>query len=418
MKSRKVGAMSGEVSEIVTGGPWSPLRIAMYRSLWIAALVSNVGTFMHVVAAGWAMTSLTDSPTLVGLVQTSWAVPGFVLALHAGAFADMVERRRLIALTQVLALAIAAALGVLEMTGNLGVTTLLVGTFLESVALTIAAPAFMALTPQIVGTQYLSQAFGLDSVSRNIAQSVGPALAGAVIAFTSPGAVFMLNAVSFVGILLVVKKLPAFSVQVHRDEKINRVILGGIKHVVHTTNLRNIAMRLALMLCATASLNAILPVVAKNLLNVDASGFGILAGALGVGAVLAVWLLPLFRRHMSSESMLLLAAFMWAGAVVIFALVRGLVAAVPILVLNGAALMVMINTLFSTFIAQLPDHLRGRGSSIGMLMAWLGTSIGAFAWGFTASSTSVRVALIASAAVTAGIGVLNRVVLPLGADTN
>ena len=418
MQSCKFGAMSGEVSANVTGGPWSPLRIAMYRSLWIAALVSNVGTFMHIVAAGWAMTSLTESPTLVGLVQTSWAVPGFVLALHAGAFADMVERRRLIALTQVLALFIAAGLGVLEMTGNLGVTTLLVGTFLESVALTIAAPAFMALTPQLVGTQYLSQAFGLDSVSRNIAQSVGPALAGAVIAFTSPGAVFVVNAISFVGILLVVKKLPAFSVHVHRDEKINRVILGGIKHVVHTTNLRNIAMRLALMLCATASLNAILPVVAKDLLNVDASGFGILAGALGVGAVLAVWLLPLFRRHMSSESMLLLAAFMWAGAVVIFALVRGLVAAVPILVLNGAALMVMINTLFSTFIAQLPDHLRGRGSSIGMLMAWLGTSVGAFAWGFTASSTSVRVALIASAAVTAGMGVLNRVALPLGTETN
>lgn len=418
MQSCKFGAMSGEVSASVTGGPWSPLRIAMYRSLWIAALVSNVGTFMHIVAAGWAMTSLTESPTLVGLVQTSWAVPGFVLALHAGAFADMVERRRLIALTQVLALFIAAGLGVLEMTGNLGVTTLLVGTFLESVALTIAAPAFMALTPQLVGTQYLSQAFGLDSVSRNIAQSVGPALAGAVIAFTSPGAVFVVNAISFVGILLVVKKLPAFSVHVHRDEKMNRVILGGIKHVVHTTNLRNIAMRLALMLCATASLNAILPVVAKDLLNVDASGFGILAGALGVGAVLAVWLLPLFRRHMSSESMLLLAAFMWAGAVVIFALVRGLVAAVPILVLNGAALMVMINTLFSTFIAQLPDHLRGRGSSIGMLMAWLGTSVGAFAWGFTASSTSVRVALIASAAVTAGMGVLNRVALPLGTETN
>ena len=192
--------MSGEVSANVTGGPWSPLRIAVYRSMWIAALVSNVGTFMHIVAAGWAMTSLTDSPTHVGLVQTSWAVPGFVLALHAGAFADMVDRKKLIFVTQIAALAIAVALSVLDVTGNLGVTTLLAGTFLESVALTIAAPAFMALTPQLVGTQYLSQAFGLDSVSRNIAQSVGPALAGAIIAFTSAGAVFMLNAVSFVGI--------------------------------------------------------------------------------------------------------------------------------------------------------------------------------------------------------------------------
>ena len=410
--------MNGEVPVNVTGGPWSPLRIAMYRSLWIAALVSNVGTFMHIVAAGWAMTSLTDSPTLVGLVQTSWAVPGFVLALHAGAFADMVERRRLIALTQVLALVIAAALGVLEMTGNLGVTTLLVGTFLESVALTIAAPAFMALTPQLVGTQSLSQAFGLDSVSRNIAQSVGPALAGAVIAFTNPGAVFILNAVSFVGILIVVRKLPKFTIQVESASKINHVIKDGIKHVVRTAQLRNIALRLALVLGATASLNSVLPVVAKESLNVGSSGFGVLAGALGVGSVLAVWLLPILRKKMKAELLAVAASFVWAAAAVGFAQSSTLLTAVPALLLCGATLMVLMNVLFSTFIALLPDHLRGRGSSIGMLMAWLGTSVGAFAWGFTASSTSVRVALIASAAVTAGIGVLNRVALPLGAETN
>jgi len=390
----------------------------MYRSLWIAALVSNVGTFMHIVAAGWAMTSLTDSPTLVGLVQTSWAVPGFVLALHAGAFADMVERRRLIALTQVLALVIAAALGVLEMTGNLGVTTLLVGTFLESVALTIAAPAFMALTPQLVGTQSLSQAFGLDSVSRNIAQSVGPALAGAVIAFTNPGAVFILNAVSFVGILIVVRKLPKFTIQVESASKINHVIKDGIKHVVRTAQLRNIALRLALVLGATASLNSVMPVVAKESLNVGSSGFGVLAGALGVGSVLAVWLLPILRKKMKAELLAVAATFVWAAAAVGFAQSSTLLTAVPALLLCGATLMVLMNVLFSTFIALLPDHLRGRGSSIGMLMAWLGTSVGAFAWGFTAASTSVRVALIASAAVTAGIGVLNRVALPLGAETN
>jgi len=410
--------MNGEVLPVSGGGPWSPLRIALYRSMWIAALVSNVGTFMHIVAAGWAMTSLTDSPTLVGLVQTSWAVPGFALALHAGAFADMVERRRLIALTQVLALAIAAALGVLEMTGHLGVTTLLAGTFFESVALTIAAPAFMALTPQLVGTRYLSQAFGLDSVSRNIAQSVGPALAGAVIAFTNPGAVFMLNAVSFVGILFVVRKLPTFSAQVESASKINHVIRDGIKHVIHTAQLRNIALRLALVLGATASLNAVMPVVAKKSLHVGSSGFGLLAGALGVGSVLAVWLLPILRKQLHPETLAMMASFVWATAAVGFAQSTTLLTAVPALLLCGATLMVLMNVLFSTFIAQLPDHLRGRGSSIGMLMAWLGTSVGAFAWGYTAASTSVRVALITSAAVTAGIGVLNRVALPLGAETN
>jgi predicted MFS family arabinose efflux permease len=230
--------------------------------------------------------------------------------------------------------------------------------------------------------------------------------------------VFLLNAGSFLGILFVVRKLPTFSTQVESASKINHVIRDGIKHVVRTAQLRNIALRLALVLGTTASLNAMLPVVAKNSLHVNASGFGILAGALGVGAVVAVWLLPFLRQRLTSESMSLAASFVWAAAVFGFALARDMMFAVPALLLTGAALMVIINTLFSTFIAQLPDHLRGRGSSIGMLMVWLGTSVGAFAWGYTAASTSVRVALIASAAVTAGIGVLNRVALPLGVETN
>ena len=106
---------------------------------------------MHLVAAGWAMTTLSDSATFVGLVQTAWAVPGFLLALHAGALADMIDRRKLIAITQLGALFVAGALAVMDWTGSLTVSYLLAGTFLESIALTIAAPAFMALTPELVG---------------------------------------------------------------------------------------------------------------------------------------------------------------------------------------------------------------------------------------------------------------------------
>ncbi|MSX99037.1 MAG: MFS transporter, partial [Actinobacteria bacterium] len=181
-------------------GPWSPLRIRIFRALWIAGLVSNIGTFMHIASAAWTMTTLSDSPTLVGLVQTAWAVPGFLLALYAGAFADMVDRRRLISAASFLALVIAAALAILQWSGGLTAELLILGTFLESVALTLSAPAFMAITPELVDTERLPQAIGLDAVSRNIAQSIGPAFAGAIIAAINPGAVFALNAISFVGI--------------------------------------------------------------------------------------------------------------------------------------------------------------------------------------------------------------------------
>lgn len=100
-------------------GPWSPLRIRAFRALWLAGLVSNIGTFMHIAAAAWTMTTLTDSATLVGLVQTAWAIPGFLLALYAGAFADMVDRRRLISVTSLFALIVAALLAFLQWSGGL-----------------------------------------------------------------------------------------------------------------------------------------------------------------------------------------------------------------------------------------------------------------------------------------------------------
>ncbi|MFY9480378.1 MAG: MFS transporter, partial [Ilumatobacteraceae bacterium] len=163
---------------------------------------------------------------------------------------------------------------------------------------------------------------------------------------------------------------------------------------------------------------SVLPIVAKDSLGVDASGFGVLAGAVGVGSVVAVWLLPVLRKMLDAEWLAVLACLVWAAATVGLAQSSTLFTALPALLICGAMLMVLMNVLFATFIAQLPDHLRGRGSSIGMLMVWLGMSVGAFAWGLTASSTSVRVALIISAVVTAGIGVLNRVALPMSAETN
>ncbi len=396
-------------------GPWSPLRIRVFRALWIAGLVSNIGTFMHIAAAGWTMTTLTESPTLVGLVQTAWAVPGFLLALHAGAFADMVDRRRLIAITQIVALFIAGALAMMQWTDHLSVNWLLAGTFLESVALTISAPAFMALTPEIVDVEHLPQAIGLDSVSRNIAQSVGPALAGLLIALFNPGAVFALNAFSFIGIVFVAQRFKSRAVREPRAQGVNHAIGEGIKHVIGAANLRNVALRLTVVLGATSALTSVMPVVAKENLDVSASGFGLLSGALGVGSVAAVWVLPRVRGAMSTEMVVLSAAAVWSCGTAIFASTAVLWIAVVAMLICGIGTMAMLTTMFSTFMVQLPDWVRGRGSSLAMLMVWLGASIGAFAWGFAASKYGVSTALTAAAVLNVGIALINRWALPLRA---
>ena len=401
-------------------GPWSPLRIKVFRGLWIAALVSNVGTFMHLVAAGWAMTSLTSSPVLISLVQTSWAVPGFLLALHAGAFADLVDRRRLIIATQVAALVVAAALGIMQWVGAMSVWGLLVGTFLESVALTIAAPAFMALTPELVDTQRLAQAIGLDAISRNIAQSLGPALAGAVIALTNTGAVFALNAVSFVGVVMVVYGYRPGQAATRSEAgagagrgEWNRAIAEGVRLVSGTRQLRNIAVRLTLVMLCTSVLTAVMPVVARTKLGVSAGGFGLLLGALGVGSVLAIQVLPELRSRWSLEVIALRAAVLWAAGASAVAIGSHLWVALIALVVAGVGSMAMLNVLFSTFTVQLPTHARGRGSSLAMLMVWLGASLGAAVWGSVASAAGVDAALWWSAGAMVVAAAVAAVALPI-----
>lgn len=392
-------------------GPWSPLRVRVFRALWVAALVSNIGTFMHIAAAGWAMTSLTDSPTLVGLVQTVWAVPGFLLALHAGAFADIIDRRRLITVTQIVALVIAAGLAVLVWAGQLSVTSLLAGTFLESVSLTLAAPAFMALTPQLVEPEVLPQALGLDSASRNIAQTVGPAIAGLLIAAYDAGAVFMLNAVSFVGIVVVIRGYNPEHAPAQRQTGVNRAIYDGVLHVARSKSLRNIAVRLTLVMTSSAALAAMIPVVARSGLGVSARGFGVISGAIGVGAVLAVWGLPALRRNLSIEAVALLSALVWSGGTAVFANTKSLAVAVAAMLVCGACGMGMLYVLFASFTLQLPNSLRGRGSSLAMLMVWLGASGGAVCWGFASSVYGVSTALTAVAIVNALVALASRVFL-------
>jgi MFS family permease len=399
-------------------GPWSPLRLRVFRALWIAALVSNLGSFMHIAAAGWAMTDLTTSTALVGLVQTAWGVPGFLLALHAGAFADLFDRRRLIIVTEALALVIAGALALLDWAGEMSTDLLLLGTFFESLAITASVPAFMAIMPLLVDEERLPQALGLDAISRNIAQSFGPALAGLIIAASGPGAVFAVNALSFVGVMLVVSRQRWLG----RTEpvssgtgfgQVNRAIAHGVGVAARDRVLRNPLVRLAVVVGATSSVGALLPVLAKDELGQSAVGFGVMSGALGVGAVAAMQLLPSARERWNLETIALVSSLVWGLGALVVAEAGNLALAIVGLIVAGAGAMAVLNVLFSHLLVNLSDDLRGRGSSLGMLMAWVGGSIGPYLWGVVAHGTSVRGAIVVSAATTVVAAVIGRSALPL-----
>jgi MFS family permease len=390
------GTRSGEPQSEAAPSPWSPLRIALFRGLWLAGLASNIGTFMHTVAAGWAVTELTSSPTVVSLVQAAWTVPGFAVALLAGALADVVDRRRLIIATQLASVAMAAALGVLELTGTLEVASLLALTFLLSTAGTIAAPAFMAVTPELVARDELPQAIGLNSISMNIAQSVGPAVAGLVIAAAGPGAVFLVNAASFIGIVLVVRAYRPVRETSLPAEHLVAAMRTGVRYFRNSPRLQVLAARVVLSMTATAALAALLPVVARDRLDVTAGQFGLLSTALGLGAVAAVVVLPRLQS-VPPDLVVFGAAMCWAIGVTTLAVTTQISVALAGLALAGAGSMATMNVVFSMYTVLLPSWVRGRASSVAMLVIWLGASLGALAWGSLASATDIRTALLVAA---------------------
>lgn len=401
----------------VGGGPWSPLRIKIYRSLWIAGLVSNIGTFTHLLGAGWSMTTMSRSPTLSSLVQASWAVPGFILALHAGAIADKFDRRRVIIATQLAALGVAGALGIIELADQMTPTLLLIGTFLESVALTIAAPAFMAFTPELVGLKNLAQAIGLDAISRNAAQAIAPALAGVLIAAAGPGTVFVFNAVSFIGVVAVAREYCPPGRQTANRDLGPDAIRAGLRYVTARVGLRHAALQIAALSAVGAALAAVLPLVARGRLHVSPAGFGLLAAGLGVGSVVAVWGLPRIRAARFPGRAVLASAAIWSAGTALFAISSQVWIAVLALFLAGAGAMGALSTLFTNYTVQLPNWVRGRASAMAMLMVWLGVSAGAIAWGAVASAVGLRSVLLIAAVCNVGVAALGNWLLPIAAFT-
>src|SRR5262245_7629384 len=183
---------------------WTPLRQSLFRTLWIATIASNIGTWMQDVGESWLMVSLTNSPVLVALVETAGSLPVVLLALPAGAFADLVDRRKLLLVTQIWMLVAAAVMGALAIAGVMTPSLLLLFTFSLGMGSAMNSPAWQAIVPELVPRRELPQANLLFSVAFNVSRAVGPAVGGLIVAAAGPGAVFLLNAISFLGVIVVI----------------------------------------------------------------------------------------------------------------------------------------------------------------------------------------------------------------------
>ncbi len=261
----------------------------------------------------------------------------------------------------------------------------------------------------------LAQAIGCDAISRNAAQAVAPMLAGLLIAAAGPGTVFLFNAVSFIGVVSVVRAYGPPGRQTTQRDLGPGAIRTGLRHVTSNAGLRHAALQIAALSAVGAALAAVLPLVARGRLHVSPAGFGLLAAGLGVGSVVAVWGLPRIRSANYPARAVLASAASWSIGTALFAISTKVWMGVPALFLAGAGAMGALSTLFTNYTVQLPNLVRGRASAIAMLMVWLGVSTGSVAWGRVASAVGLRSVLLIAAACNIVVALVASRLLPVAA---
>lgn len=364
---------------------WSPLRRPVYRALWMATLVSHIGTWMQNTASAWLMTSLAPSPLMVSLVQTATTLPLFLLALPAGALADVLDRRRLLLLTQSWMIVAAAALGWLTVADAITPWLLLSFTLMLGIGAAMNAPAWQAIVPELVEMREIPAAVALNSAGFNVARSVGPALGGLVLGLFGAGVAFFINAFSFLGVLTVLflwrqkpreSALPA--------ERVISATRTGLRYVRHAPALQAVLIRTAAFIVSASAAMALLPLVAKDILALDSTGYGLLLGFFGLGAVVGAVLLQPIRRGISVDLLVMVGTMGFAGTLTTLALVRNCPAVCVALAVGGAAWLALISSFNSGVQAVVPSWVRGRALSVYMLVIFGGMAGGATLWGAVA----------------------------------
>ncbi len=375
-----------------------PLSFPMYRALWIATVVSNVGTWMHDVGAGWLMTSLSPSPLFVALVQTATTLPMFLLALPAGALADIVDRRRMLLAAQVLGLLAATVLAVLTLQDLVTPGVLLATTFVLGIAAALSAPVFQAIVPELVGKEALPDAIALNSLGVNISRAIGPALGGVIVALAGTPAVFALNALSVVGVLVVLFtwKRPQ-TVNTLPPEHFFGALKAGYRYSRHSAALRLVMVRAAGFFLFGSALWAMLPLVARRGLGLEAAGYGALLGCLGAGAVVGAILLKRLRKTVPANAVSIMATGLFALSTLALALTADPLVAGLVLFMAGLGWIGMLTSLNVAAHMASPGWVKARALAVYLLVFQGAMTGGSILWGALATGSSVATALVVAA---------------------
>jgi MFS family permease len=404
---------------------WSPLAIPLFRALWLATVVSNIGTWAQEAGGPWLMKLLKNGdPKWVALVAVAENVPIFLLTIIAGVLADVVDRRKLLIWTQLWMLAASGALGILTLLGMVTAGWLLFFWAVLGVGIAISGPPFQAIVPELVAPADMPLAVALNSVALNVARAVGPAIGVAVMILAGggvrgSGAAFLLNAGSFLGVAYVLYRWnrPRQAVTAHAEQFVAAFRLG-FRFTRHSPPMLAILVRVAAFILCAVAMWAQLPIISDRL-GMGEGGYGILMACLGAGAVVGVVMMPRIQRQMSIDAMVAACTVCFAAGLMLLGVLRVPALAFVLMLFLGFN-WVIIPTNFNVATQRsVPNWVKGRALAMYMTTLFGSWALGSAIWGAVAKHSSISTALLlAGILMITGLVVFSRfrLTMALGSD--
>jgi MFS family permease len=379
---------------------WEPLAHPVFRALWLATVISYVGSGMQDAVGPAFMTRLTGSAFIVALVQSAAALPICLLSLPAGALADVLDRRRLLIAMQLWMLVAAALLGIFTLThivapGSAAAPWILLSlTFMLGMGNAMSGPAFLRVLPELVPASQMPSAMALNSIALNVARAAGPALGALAVIAAGPGSAFLINAISFAAVVWVLWRWrPAPQIQHGLPEGFWYAMGAGFRYARYAPRLQAVLARVALFICCASAMWSLTAVLARRELGLAEVGYCMLMASLGVGAIVGIVCMPRVQRKISTDQMVALATAIFALGVFALALCPFAVLSCVIMFVIGANWVVILTNFNVATQRAVPAWVKGRAMSMYLLTLWGSWAVGSAFWGAIARFTSAHVAM-------------------------
>ena len=388
-------------------GRFAALDIPAFRNYFIATVVSNIGSWMQIVAQGWLVLSLTDSPFYLGLVGLVRAVPTILLSLIGGVLADRFDRRRILIVTQSVAMISSILLAVLVMLDVVTVWHILTISFISSIFFAADNPTRQALVPDLVGKERLTSAIGLNSAAWNGAAVIGPSIAGILIAVVGVAGAFALNAASYLAVMGAVITMPELPRYSRTQRSVAGQLADGMRYISGERAIWGILLLIAIPSLGARPYIQMMPVFARDILGLGATGYGVLMAASGIGALIGALVVTSLGSS-TRRGMILLAVTAGLGVTLIaFSSSQWLLPSLLLVVAVGGASTLMMSLANAVLQGLVPGEMRGRVMSVYSLIAAGFMPLGSMLLGSLGSVIGVPLAVGLGGAVTIATAALS-----------